>query len=397
MSGAISRVIEPFSPATAELANSNLTRQPGRAAATASAVLVSLAIVIAIIGLLAAIFAGFYGYLDRSLGSDFVAIPSSLIIGGSHIGASQALVDGVAGTPGVGAVATLRLGSGKINGGQVQMVGIDPVMYPKVASFTYSAGTTVEDIAKLGEGRTLLVNGIYAAQNGVRSGQVLDVETPNGLKSYRVVGVASDYLNAKLATTYISQENLKNDFGVTSNVLVLANVQQGASFVQVKARLGRLFKSYPQFILYDSRAFKQSQQQLINSELPMFYVLIAMLALPTLLALLNTLAISVLARTREIGMLRAVGATRRQIKGMVVAESLLLGGVGVIFGVIGGVVLGYALYYAMSDSGFPMPYVFPWGGILVGAVTGLVFSLLAALIPARTAARLDIVTALHYE
>jgi putative ABC transport system permease protein len=299
-------------------------------------------------------------------------------------------------TQGVGDVATMRLGFGRITGGEVQVVGIDPVVYPKVASFTYSGATTIDDVRKLGDGRTMLVNGIYSSQHGVTVGQVLQVETPNGLKSYKVAGVATDYLNAKLATTYISQANLEKDFGVTSNVLVLADAAPGASVVQVKTRLDRLFADYPQFILYDSKAFKDSQVKLITAEMPIFYVLIGMLALPTLLALLNTLAISVLARTREIGMLRAVGATRRQVRGMVVAESMLLAGVGVSFGIAGGLVLGYALVVAASSS-FPMPYVFPWWGITTAVLAGFTFALLAAVIPSRQAARLDIVAALHYE
>ncbi|HET6352230.1 MAG TPA: FtsX-like permease family protein [Coriobacteriia bacterium] len=396
LSNLFARLLRVTSPATAELSSSNLTRQPGRAAATASAILISLAIVVAIIGLLNSIFAGFFSYIDKSLGSDFVAIPQGLIIGGSHVGADQNLVNEIAGTPGVGDVATLRLGAGKINDGEVQIIGVDPVMYPKVASFTYSSGTSVADVAMLGKGRTMLVNGIYSAQNGVSVGQTLQVETPNGLKDYKVVGIATDYLNAKLASTYISQDNLESDFGVTTNVLVLANAETGASIPMVKARLERLFRDYPQFILYDSKDFKDSQVKLIEAEMPIFYVLIGMLALPTLLALLNTLAISVLARTREIGMLRAVGATRRQIKGMVVAESLLLAGVGVSFGIAGGLVLGYALTFA-TDAMFPMPYVFPWMGIITAIISGFTFALLAALIPSRQAAKLDIVEALHYE
>ena len=106
-----------------------------------------------------------------------------------------------------------------------------------------------------------------------------------------------------------------------------------------------------------------------------FDVLIAMFALPTLLALLNTLAISVLARTREIGMLRAVGTTRSQIRGMVVAEALLLAAVGVLFGIAGGVALGYALVYALNATMFVMPYYFPWGGIVVATVAGFSFAL----------------------
>jgi len=404
LAAVLSFVIRPFAPATADLSSSNVTRQPGRAAATAAAILVSLAVVVSILGVVTSIYAGFFDYINKSLGSDFVFIPNGLILGGSHVGADQSFVQRIADTPGVGTVATMRLGLAQLSGSggkagtaQVQVVGIDPVAYPKVASFTFSQGSSVADIAQLADGRTMMVNGITSGQQGLSVGKRVVIETPNGAKTYTVVGVATDYLNAKLSTIYISQDNLQKDFNVTSNVLVLANARPGAAKPAVKAALARLVANYPQFVLYDSQTFKASQTQIFAQTFVVFDVLIAMFALPTLLALLNTLAISVLARTREIGMLRAVGTTRGQIRGMVVAEALLLAAVGVAFGIAGGVALGYALVYALNSTMFVMPYYFPWGGIVVAVVSGFSFALLAAIIPARTAAKLDIVTALHYE
>jgi putative ABC transport system permease protein len=322
-----------------------------------------------------------------------VFIPNGLLLGGTHVGADQALVQRIGDTPGVGDVATMRLGQAELGKTQVQVVGIDPVVYPKVASFTFSQGSSESDIAKLGTGRTMLVNGITTSQQGLRVGRKVALQTPNGLKDYTVVGVATDYLNAKLSTIYISQDNLKGDFNVTSNVLVLANAKPGAPKPAVRAALGRLIASYPQFVVYDSASFKATQTRLFSQTFVVFDVLIAMFALPTLLALLNTLAISVLARTREIGMLRAVGTTRGQVRGMVVAEALLLAAVGVVLGIVGGIALGYSLNATM----YVMPYYFPTGGIVVAVVAGFGFALLASIIPARTAAKLDIVTALHYE
>jgi putative ABC transport system permease protein len=397
LASVLALIIRPFAPATADLSSSNVTRQPGRAAATAAAILVSLALVVAILGVVTSLYAGFFDYIDKSLGSDFVFIPSGLILGGANVGADAAFVQRIADVPGIGDVATLRLGQAHIGQGQVQVVGIDPKVYPKVASFTFSQGSNEADIAKLGTGRTMLVNGITAGQQGLAVGRRVALQTPNGVKDYLVVGVATDYLNAKLSTVYVSQDNLKKDFNVTSNVLVLANAKPGAAKAAVKAALGRLVANYPQFMLYDSATFKATQTRLFSQTFVVFDFLIGMFALPTLLALLNTLAISVLARTREIGMLRAVGTTRGQVRGMVVAEALLLAAVGVVFGILGGVAMGFALVYTLNATMFVMPYYFPWGGIVVAVISGFTFALLASIIPARTAAKLDIVTALHYE
>jgi ABC-type antimicrobial peptide transport system permease subunit len=114
-------------------------------------------------------------------------------------------------------------------------------------------------------------------------------------------------------------------------------------------------------------------------------------------ALTNTLAINVIERTREIGMLRAVGSTRQQIRRMIQAESLLLAALGTACGILAGLWLSYVLVQALNASGFMLDYYFPYAGILGAIAVGLLFGVLAATIPARQAARMDIVAALRYE
>jgi putative ABC transport system permease protein len=126
------------------------------------------------------------------------------------------------------------------------------------------------------------------------------------------------------------------------------------------------------------------------------YILFAVLAFPSLIAMLNTLTIGVLERTREIGMIRAVGGTRKQIRNIVVVEALLLAAIGTAFGILGGLYLGYVLVTGIKIM-FPMGYFFPLSGIAAAVVIGLLFGVLASVIPARQAARLEIVQALRYE
>ncbi len=113
--------------------------------------------------------------------------------------------------------------------------------------------------------------------------------------------------------------------------------------------------------------------------------------------MLNTLAIGVLERTREIGMIRAVGATRKQVKSMVTAEALLLAAFGTTFGILAGLYLGYVMVVAFAGAGFPVQFYFPWTGVILTVVIGVLFGLLAALAPARRAANMDMIAALRYE
>lgn len=392
-----SRAIEGAFRREGGLARANLQRNPGRAAVTASAMMVSVAIVIALLGVLTSVFDGFISYLDKSMGANFLVVPNNMLLSTGTVAADPQLVKDIRAIPGMGDVATLRIGRAALGNAAVQVIGIDPVAYARIASFQFSSGSSQSDLEKLSQPGTIMVNGIFAAQHGLKKGSTLALDTPVGQKSYEVVAVGSDYLNAKLATTYLSQSELESDFGIKTDVLVLANAALGADKAAVFKALNSLVAKYPSFKLYDTQTWRNLQLSTFNQVYGALYFLLVVLALPSLLALVNTLAMGVLARTREIGMLRAIGSTRAQVRRMVIAESLLLAALGTLLGMVAGVWLGYSMVDAMNTAGFPTPYYFPWNGLLVALVIGLGFGVLAAFIPARQATRLDIVQALHYE
>jgi putative ABC transport system permease protein len=380
-----------------DIAKANVERNPGRAGVTASAVMISMAIVIALIAVLTSIITGFTAYLNKSLGSTFLVMPQSIVLSAGNIGADPQMVSAIRRSPGVGDVASLRLGLGKLGDTAVQVIGIDPVAYPKVASFEFSKGGAQGDLGRLSQKGTVMVNGIFAAQHGVLPGSRLILETPDGHKTYRVLAIGNDYLNAKLSTVYTSQDTLSKDFHSKRDLLVLANIRPGADLADTEMHLARILDHYPQFVLWNSQNFRATQMKTFDDTIIVMYLLAAALAIPSLLALLNTLAISVLARTREIGMLRAIGSTRRQVAAMVLVESVLLALIGIAFGILAGIWVGYALVAAMGAIGWPMPFYFPYTGILAAIAIGLLFAVIAALIPARQATRLDVVDALRWE
>ena len=379
------------------IARSNLQRNPGRSGITVTAVMLGLASIVATISMVTSIFAGFTSYLDKSLSSDYLLIPQSIILGQGNVAAGPQFAAQVRAVPGIGAVSTLRLAQASSDGGDVQVFGIDPETYLSVADFDWNTGSSDAAVTLLDSGRWLIANGIYATQHNLEVGQAVLLDTPNGQRTYHLAGIGNDYLNAKLSTLYTSQANLERDFNATSDVLVMANRTAGADADTTRALLAKVVADYPAFRLYESESWRAEQMKTFDSTIVIFDVLVAALALPSLLALVNTLAISVLARTREIGMLRAVGATRRQIRRMVMAESLLLSVIGTGFGAIAGLWLGYALVAAMRGLGWEMPYEFPWSGLTATVVVGVTFGVLAALGPARSAAKLDVVAALHQE
>jgi putative ABC transport system permease protein len=379
------------------LAEGNLARQPNRAAVTASALMVGLAMILALAGMVSSLFDGFMSYLDHSLHTDFLLMPASLVLSGGNVGAGPELVEAVRSVPGVTGATTLRLGTAAVDGATLQVIGVDPETYPRLSGLVFRYGDPEEAFAALGRERAIIVNGIFAAQRQVKVGDVLTLQTPEGKREYRVVGVGSDYLNAKLATGYISQANLERDFHQTADLLVMVEAAEDADMAAVEAKLREIVGRYPSFVLTEWRSFREEQQRAFNRSISLLNVMMVMFALPSLLAMVNTLTINVMERTREIGVLRAVGSTRRQVRRMIVAESLLLGALGTAFGILAGLWLGYVLMQGMDVGGFVMSYYFPYTGLLLAVAVGLLIGVGAAVLPARRAARLDIVAALRYE
>jgi putative ABC transport system permease protein len=377
------------------LAQGNLTRQPSRVAVTASATMLGLAVMVAAGGLVTSLTGTLYEVMHRSLGSDYLFVPPSVSLWNSDVGAGPDFTERLGAVDGVGDISTLRF-AGSMTGRQaVSLMGIDPVEFPRVAGLHFQQGNESAYQA-LADGRALVANGAFMAAIGAQVGDTVELLTPNGLVDYRIVAIATDLLNVKITTGFISQANMAADFGTTEDVFIQLNLRSGADRTAAGAAIRRIAADYPQFEIVSGQAYFESMKGQMNAAFGAMYFMFAFLALPSLIAMLNTLSIAVIERTREIGMLRAVGATRKQIRRMVVAEALLLAAIGTAFGLLGGLYLGYTFVSALGSI-FPLGYAFPLTGILVATAFGLLFGALAAFIPARQAAKLEIIAALHYE
>ncbi len=380
----------------ADLAQGNLTRQPGRVTVTASATLIGLAIIVALGGMTTSLTGMMGDLLHKTLGSDYIFLPPSVAVWNSDMGADPAFAARLRQVDGVAEVTSLRFASGAVNGNTVSVLGIDPQTFPQVSGLDFQVGDGNEAYAALAAGRNMIVNGAFLATLGLQVGDTVEVLTPTGPQTYRIVAQASDLLNAKVVTAYISQDNLAADFGRRDDVFIQLNLKPGVALEDVDATIKAIAADYPQFTVMAGKKYIDDMMQYMNAVFAAMFFLLLFLAVPSLIAMLNTLAINVIERTREIGMVRAVGATRKQVRRMIIAEALLLAAVGTAFGILAGLYMGYVIVAGIGTM-FPIPYQFPLAGILAGVAIGLLFGALAAVIPARQAARLQVVEALRYE
>jgi putative ABC transport system permease protein len=239
---------------TAQLAEGNLSRQPSRAATTASTTLIALAIVVMAASLVSSLQIGFTQILNKSLGADFIFLPPSVATWGLNVGATQTLRDEFAAVEGVDAITTFRFAPVLMDETVVELMGIDPVTFPQVSGLFFAAGNEATAYNQLGEGRALIINGVMASLVGSEIGDPIDLLTPSGLQTYTVVGIATDFLSAKIPTATISQANLDTDFGVTQDMMFLVNMRPGADRNAAEASFKEILSAYPQFHLVDGKA-----------------------------------------------------------------------------------------------------------------------------------------------
>ncbi|WP_026370262.1 ABC transporter permease [Kallotenue papyrolyticum] len=399
----ITRLVRPLLVAVwageGEIAQGNLLRQPSRAAVTGSTLMVGLAVIVMVGSVIGSLRAYTIGLITKTLSSDVLLLPQNIGVLTSNLGADPRLAEELRQLPQVAAVASLRSVATKIGDQTVNVLGIDPEIYPRVATLDFEAGDERSAYAALRQGQNAIVNPLLATTLGLQLGDQITLQTPHGSRSYTVVGIGSDVLNFKVNTVFVSQEHLARDFAQTRDVLLMLKLRPGVEVEAALPAIQAVAARYPQFTVYNTAAFRQQFVDQTNRLLNVvFWPICAVILVPAALGLLNTLTMNVLERTREIGMLRAIGATRRQVRRIVLAEAALVGIFGALTGMLAGLVLSYGFVQALSlGFGTPFPYAVPLWGLLGALLAALLLTLLVSALPARRAARLNMIEALRYE
>ncbi len=380
-----------------DLARGNLVRQPGRAAITASTLMIGLATLVLMAALVTALGDLVTNLANRNFSSDVILLPQSIAVYDNVIGADENLANQVRALPDVESIGTLRYAKGIGDGQSLQIMGIDPAEYPNVASFDFSAGTADEAFAALGSGRNAIITSLAMQSLKKNVGDEFVMETADGPQTYRISAVANDLLTFKIAVVFISQANLAADFHKSEDIMLMIDLKPDADKTAAMGEIEAILTDYPQFTPQLTGEYREELMNLTTGAMSMFYVLGLLILIPAALGLLNTLTINILERTREIGVIRAVGGSRGQVRRMVMGEALLLGVFGAAMGVLAGVAMSYGFIQAFSIVGWSVPYTFPLVGIVAAVILGVVLALFASILPARSAAKLDIIRALQYE
>jgi putative ABC transport system permease protein len=365
------------------LARENAQRNPRRTAATASALMIGLALVAA----MAVIGQSTNKSIDKALDD---GLDANLVISNA-VGQpfSPAIADEVAEIDGVAEVAQVRYNAAQVDGQGDFLAALDPAKFSGAVDFEIVDGS-----GELGSDG-VLVSEDYAEEHSVKVGDSLSVGLPAGDQDLRVTGIYGQ-TQLLMSQLVVGLDTLADGGIIPADSTVYIVAEPGADLTQLEREMEELTADLPTVAVKDQDAFKEEQRSQVNQLLYLVYALLGLAIIIAVLGIVNTLALSVLERTREIGLLRAVGMSRKQLRRMVRLESIVIAVLGAFLGVGLGLLFGVALQQAVSSEGLDVLSV-PWAQLAIFVVLAGLVGVLAALWPARRAARLDVLRAITTE
>jgi ABC-type antimicrobial peptide transport system permease subunit len=379
---------EAPSTLTSVLARENTTRNPGRTAVTSSSLMIGVALVVFVAVFVNGFKNSFIDALDHSLTSDLIISSKSFSpIPKDAVSTTQSV-------QGVSVASGVQSTEAKINHGGTDIVnGIDPTTFGNVYTFDWLKGGSDAILNHL-QGNEALIEEQFAKSHHLNIGSTFEITSVQN--THLQLRVAGEYKDPTLIPGISIPTPTFDKFTVDNDpVVILVRFQPGVDTTQGKAAVAAALKDFPVAKVQTNAEYKASTEKQVNNILTFLYVLLAMIGIISLVGIINTLALSVFERTREIGMLRAVGTTRRQLRRMVRYESVITSVIGGLLGVAVGLVFGWILTKGLSDQG--ISFSIPSGFVIVVLIVAAFAGVLAAILPARRAASLDVLEALQYE
>jgi putative ABC transport system permease protein len=339
---ALSWPLERHRGIVARLARENVTRVPARTSITASSLMIGLALVLFVSVYIGGVRTATRRAIARTFAADF-AIGSA--DGSSSIPPSTARALGV--MPDLSTVSAIKTADARLAGvGRVIAAGIDPTTIGHVYHFAWRGPSP--DPTTLGPDDALLERETALADN-LRVGDRVTVTSPDGLRSTLTVrGIYAD--RGLLRGITMPVQTFDSLFHQDRFQQVLVKLTPGADRGAVEAQLGQALAGLPGVVVRSERQLADEASGKVNSVFVLFYALLAMSAVMALLGMLNTLALSIHERTRELGVLRAMGMTRRQATAMIRGESLITAVVGTLVGAVLGIGLAWVISRALSPA-----------------------------------------------
>jgi putative ABC transport system permease protein len=382
MSGMLGRPLAAMLGTPGRMGRENSMRSPRRTAQTAAALMVGIALVSAIAVLGAS--------LSQSAKTNLeTAVSADEIITGPSSGFSTSVAAAVSRVPGVSTVTNVYKGQFELRGSLSSLDAVSSVDLPRTVHLAIAAGSGAPALAA----GQLLIDTTTASARHLSVGSTVPVTfAQTGPATIRIGGIFE--ANPLIGSYVVGAGFFRSHFHDPLPIAVLVSTQRGARHVE--RAINKYLDVYPNVGVQSRAQFEQSQQDSVNQELGLVYVLLALAVVIALIGIVNTLMLSVFERTHEIGLLRAVGMKRRQVRAMIRSEAVIIALFGAVTGIVIGTALGVAAAASLKQQGITqiaIPDTSLLGFLVIAALLGLA----AATWPARRAARLDVLAAIAVE
>ncbi len=390
-------VLKGLRPVEGALAADSLIQAPRRTSATVAALMLSLALVIALGGMARASYVSIVDWVDTALNPDLFVTPTASLIN-RQFRFPASMGDGLRAVPGIDEVQPVRSGRIMFRGNPVTLVALSIDRWNQRARRENVQGDTDEMYRMAAAGEGLIVADNLAGLYGLKTGSTIELDAPRGVLRLPVAGVVADWSDqaGALFIDWPLYTKYWNDDTVTTFRVYL---KQGARVEVVKAAILAKYAGVSRLFVLTNDEVRRYIWNLTDQWMGLAYSQIVVAVLVAILGIVNTLTVSIIDRRRELGVLQAVGALRRQLRHTIWMEALSIGVVGLVLGLaLGAVNLYFVLEMSHRDiTGTLLAYRYPFGiaAILVPVMLGAAF--VSALWPAEAAARGSLVQALEYE
>lgn len=375
--------------AAGRLAGGNSVRNPGRTAATAAALMIGIALVAFIATLTNGMKASNREAIEEQIAADYVVTSTD-----GYTPFVAAAGDALAASPVPEVVTSVRSDAGLVNDVSTEVGGIEPDTIAEAYVFDWQEG---DDSVLANLGTTgALVSSNYADDHDVSVGDTLTLRsTADRTAQITVVGTFEPPpFYPLIESVNVSTELFDSLYDRPRNRWTWANVP-GESTEENRAAMEQAIAGYPDTQLETREEWIQREDADFNEFISFLYVMLTLAVFVSVFGMINTLVLSVYERTREIGMLRAIGMTRRQVRRMIRQESIITALIGAAIGLPLGIFLAALVNRALSE--YDVRFAIPWGQLIVLTIVAVIIGVLAAIMPARRAAKLDPLRAIAYE
>lgn len=372
------------------LSRENAQRNPSRTAVTAAALMIGLMVVTFVTVFAAGLKSSVAQVVDENFAGGLVIQNSdgfSPIPGGAAVAARK--------VPGVGAVATIRAEQAKLlPGGSGAKVSAPSRGIEKTVDLEWKEGGPAV-LRQLRDGQAVVSDG-FASDHGLKVGDRFRLLSQSRRRpSFEVAGEFHSKLEV-FGSVLITQAAMAREFGQSQDTIDFVQVKPGANPDEVQAILSKgVETAFPVAEVLNQQELKESREEQVDQLVNLVYALLLLAILISLFGIANTLALSIHERRRELGMLRAIGMSRRQVRTMIRYEAVITALIGAIIGMVLGLVFAALIAQPLKDEGFTLSY--PIGSLVGLLVFAAIIGVLAAILPGRRASRLDILESLQYE